>query len=73
MVIDNPEKSIPPKMIPKMGDKMLFTRELTILEKAPPTITPTAKSKTFPLLINSLNSLIIITTSSLVKDTTFRR
>ena len=56
-----------------MGDKMLFTRELTILEKAPPTITPTAKSKTFPLLINSLNSLIIITTSSLVKNNTFRR
>ena len=35
------------------------TNEVTILEKAPPIITPTAISNTFPLDINSLNSLII--------------
>ena len=34
-------------------------KELTIEEKAEPITTPTARSKTFPLDINSLNSLII--------------
>ena len=33
-------------------------KELTILPKAPPIITPTAISTTFPLMANSLNSLI---------------
>ena len=33
--------------------------ELTILPKAPPIITPIAKSTTLPFMANSLNSLII--------------
>lgn len=38
---------------------MLFTREVTIELKAPPTTTPMARSTTLPRLMNSLNSLII--------------
>jgi len=36
--------------------KMLFTSEVTILPKAEPIMTPTARSITFPLRVNSLNS-----------------
>ena len=35
---------------------MLSVSEVTIAENAPPIITPTARSITFPLEINSLNS-----------------
>jgi hypothetical protein len=34
------------------------TRELMIFPKAPPMITPTARSNAFPFVINSLNSSI---------------
>ena len=57
-VIERLEKSIPPNTKPRIGVKMLFTKLVTIDEKAPPIITPTAKSMTFPLAINFLNSLI---------------
>ena len=50
------EKSTPPTINPIIGVKILFTKLVTIDENAPPTITPTAKSKTFPLAINFLNS-----------------
>ena len=56
-VMDKLEKSIPPKTNPNMGVKILFTKLVTIYENAPPIITPTAKSITFPLAINFLNSL----------------
>ncbi len=35
---------------------MSFTTELTIFPKAPPMMMPTARSTTFPLTANSLNS-----------------
>ncbi len=55
-VIDSPEKSTPPKITPIIGIMMLSTKLETILLKAPPIITPTAKSTTFPFDINCLNS-----------------
>ena len=39
-----------------IGLIMLSVKEVTIEEKAPPIITPTARFSTFPLEINSLNS-----------------
>jgi hypothetical protein len=36
------------------------TTESTILPKAPPMITPTARSMTLPLMANSLNSLTML-------------
>ena len=38
---------------------MLLTNEVTILPNAAPMMTPTARSITFPLKANSLNSSII--------------
>ena len=38
---------------------MSFTKEATILPNAPPIITPIAKSITFPLRANALNSFNI--------------
>lgn len=38
------------------GMRMSETRELTILLKAPPTMTPTARSMTLPRLMKVLNS-----------------
>ena len=49
-------KSTRPKAKPKGGMMMSFTNEVTILPKAPPTITPTAMSITLPRMANSLNS-----------------
>ena len=57
-VRDKLEKSTPPKTKPIIGVKILLTRLVTIDEKAPPIMTPTAKSITFPLAINFLNSSI---------------
>ncbi|MPN49694.1 hypothetical protein SDC9_197316 [bioreactor metagenome] len=37
---------------------MSLTNDETILLKAPPIITPTAKSSTFPFIAKSLNSLM---------------
>ena len=51
-------KSTPPKTSPNKGVKILSTKLVTIDEKAPPIITPTARSITFPLAINFLNSCI---------------
>ena len=59
-VIERLEKSTPPKIRPIKGVKILFTKLVTMEEKAPPTITPTAKSKTLPRAINFLNSFIIL-------------
>lgn len=50
---------MPPMNILTTGMTMLFTREVTIELKAPPTTTPMARSTTLPRLMNSLNSLII--------------
>ena len=52
-------KSIPPITTPITGINRSSTTEDTILLKALPITTPTAKSITFPLSINSLNSFII--------------
>ena len=41
------------------GMMMSLTSEVTMVLKAPPTITPTAISMTLPRMINSLNSFII--------------
>ena len=51
-----PEKSYPPLITPTTGVKISLTRLFTIEVKAPPTITPTAISTTFPLKANFLNS-----------------
>jgi hypothetical protein len=51
------EKSVLPISAPIGGIRMSFTSDDTILPKAPPMITPTAMSITFPLRANSLNSL----------------
>lgn len=58
-VIFRSEKSRPPIKILIIGVTILFTREVTMAPKAPPTITPTARSTTLPRLIKSLNSLTI--------------
>ena len=52
-------KLIFPNIIPKIGIIISSTSEVTILPKAAPIITPTARSITFPLEIKSLNSLNI--------------
>ena len=49
------EKFTPPKH-PNIGDIILLVNDVTTLWNAPPINTPTAKSKTFPLNANSLNS-----------------
>jgi hypothetical protein len=41
------------------GMMISFTKEDTIALKAPPMMMPTARSITFPLEINALNSFII--------------
>ena len=53
-------KSNPPITTPIAGINTSFTSDVTIFPNAPPIITPTAKSITFPLAINFLNSLNII-------------
>ena len=50
------EKSIPPVNKPKGGNITSVTSELTILPKAAPITTPTARSMTLPFMANSLNS-----------------
>ena len=54
-----------------IGMMMSPTNESTILPKAPPMITPTARSITLPFSANSLNSLIMLMTvlSSGVRST----
>ena len=52
------EKLTPPVRRLITGMIISFTREFTIDWNAPPIITPTARSITFPLAINSLNSAI---------------
>ncbi|CKG22296.1 Uncharacterised protein [Streptococcus pneumoniae] len=55
-VIFKSVKSTPPNTIPSNGVMISFTKELTILPNAAPITTPTAKSITFPLKANFLNS-----------------
>ena len=43
-------------IVPITGMIRSFTTESTILPKAPPIMTPTARSMTLPLTANSLNS-----------------
>src|SRR5436190_19747109 len=50
-------KSRPPKIAPTIGMIRSLTSESTILPKAPPMMTPTARSTTLPLTANSRNSL----------------
>ena len=57
MVISRLVKSIPPRTTPTTGIIRSLTKELMILLKAPPTITPTARSRTLPRLMKSRNSL----------------
>src|SRR6185295_11300252 len=52
-------KSTPPRSSPIGGMRMSLTNEVTILPKAPPMITATARSITFPRATKSLNSLSI--------------
>ena len=55
-LIVNFVKSYPPINTPIKGIIISFTSEDTIVLKAPPITTPTAKSITLPLLIKVLNS-----------------
>src|SRR5262245_13252143 len=50
------EKSVPPVARPTTGITMSFTRESTMRWNAAPMMTPTARSMTLPLAMNSLNS-----------------
>src|SRR5882672_8029392 len=50
------EKSSPPVTKPIGGIRISFTSEVTILPKAAPMMTPTARSIALPLTANSLNS-----------------
>ena len=50
-------KSTPPSSRPMTGITTSLTSESTILPKAVPMITPTARSTTLPFMANSLNSL----------------
>src|SRR5215813_9693545 len=50
------EKSTCPSALPIGGITMSSTKEETILPKAAPMITPTARSRTLPRIANSLNS-----------------
>ena len=61
------EKSILPAKIPINGLMILETKDLTMAVNADPTMTPTAKSITFPRAINSLNSLSIESPFPIIK------
>ena len=50
----------PRKITPMIGMMMSLTRESTIRPKAPPMITPTARSMTLPRAMNSWNSFSIL-------------
>src|SRR5260370_14194793 len=50
------EKSSPPVTKPIGGIRISFTSDVTILPKAAPMMTPTARSMALPLTANSLNS-----------------
>jgi hypothetical protein len=50
------EKSKPPNTAPIIGMIRSLTMESTILPKAAPMMTPTARSMALPLTANSLNS-----------------
>ena len=50
--IDQDEKSMPPRNMPINGMIMSFTREEVMVLKAPPIITPIARSNTLPLRAN---------------------
>ena len=52
-------KFIPPVSMEMMGIIISLTKDVTILPKAPPMITPIAISKTLPLKANSLKSFNI--------------
>ena len=55
------EKSIfPPKREDIRGMIMSLTRESTIFPKAPPIMTPTARSMTLPLTAKALNSFMML-------------
>src|SRR5437764_13649553 len=61
-------KSSPPISRPTTGMMRSFTSESTILPKAVPMITPTARSTTLPLTANSRNSLTMLIRSPLSLD-----
>ena len=46
---------LPPKGLEMRGTTMSLTKESTILPKAPPIMTPTARSMTLPLTAKALN------------------
>ena len=50
---------LPPKSVEIRGMTMSFTKESTILPKAPPIMTPTARSTTLPLTAKALNSFMM--------------
>src|SRR5437773_1745020 len=52
-------KSTPPRSLPIGGIRTSLTSEVTMVPKAAPMITPTARSTTFPRMMNVLNSLSI--------------
>src|SRR5438128_2533053 len=53
-------KLTPPMALPMGGMRMSLTMEVTILPKAAPMTTPTARSTTLPRMANSLNSLSML-------------
>src|SRR5713101_4687496 len=52
------EKLTLPRSFPSGGMSTSSTREATILPKAAPMMTPTARSRTFPRMANSLNTVV---------------
>ena len=62
------EKSTPPMSRPIGGMMILSTNAVTILPKAAPITTATARSITLPFAMNSLNSLAMLMRASLVLD-----
>src|SRR5690606_20926864 len=69
IVNDSFSKLLPPSNTPTSGIIILSTSEETILPNAPPITTATAKSSTFPLIANFLNSSHILT-QLLIKNRT---
>ena len=51
---------LPPSRVEMSGITMSLTRESTIFPNAPPMMTPTARSITFPLTAKALNSFMML-------------
>ena len=66
MLAVSSDRSTPLVMAPTMGMMIASTSDETILPKAPPITTPTARSMTLPRIANCLNSVSRLIPFSLV-------